>query len=69
MNAIAARDRKPIEVMRPRLPSAAWLLSYLRRIDVSRTYTNWGPLASELECGCPRISDSRRAVRRCLLQL
>ena len=38
-----------IEVLRPLLPDAGRLLSYLRRIDATRTYTNWGPLASELE--------------------
>ena len=38
-----------IEVLRPLLPDAGRLLSYLRRIDAARTYTNWGPLASELE--------------------
>jgi dTDP-4-amino-4,6-dideoxygalactose transaminase len=36
-------------VLRPRLPVASRLLSYLRRIDSNRTYTNWGPLACELE--------------------
>ena len=38
-----------IQVLRPLLPDAGRLLSYLRRIDAVRTYTNWGPLASELE--------------------
>ena len=38
-----------IQVLRPLLPDADRLLPYLRRIDASRTYTNWGPLASELE--------------------
>ena len=40
-------DRIP--VLRPLLPDAGRLLSYLRRIDARRTYTNWGPLTSELE--------------------
>ena len=35
--------------MRPRLPSAEQLLPYLRRIDATRVYTSWGPLALELE--------------------
>ena len=39
-----------IPVLRPLLPQADRLLPYLRRIDASRIYTNWGPLASELEC-------------------
>jgi len=38
-----------IQVLRPLLPDAERLLSYLRRIDAGRTYTNWGPLASDLE--------------------
>jgi dTDP-4-amino-4,6-dideoxygalactose transaminase len=38
-----------IPVLRPRLPSAERLLPYLRRIDATRVYTNWGPLALELE--------------------
>src|SRR5688572_24971077 len=38
-----------LQVLRPLLPDAGRLLSYLRRIDAVRTYTNWGPLASELE--------------------
>jgi dTDP-4-amino-4,6-dideoxygalactose transaminase len=37
-----------IPVMRPQLPSADKLLPYLRRIDNSRTYSNWGPLVTEL---------------------
>ena len=38
-----------IQVLRPLLPDAERLLSYLRRIDACRTYTNWGPLTSEFE--------------------
>ena len=40
-------DRIP--VLRRLLPDAGRLLSYLRRIDACRTYSNWGPLASEFE--------------------
>ena len=45
------RDRnvREIPVLRPLLPAAAQLLPYLSRIDSGRCYTNWGPLASELE--------------------
>jgi len=39
----------PIPVLRPLLPTADRLLPYLKRIDASRSYTNWGPLVSELE--------------------
>lgn len=38
-----------IPVMRPRLPSAAQLAPYLKRIDAARLYSNWGPLNGELE--------------------
>ncbi|HTO27193.1 MAG TPA: DegT/DnrJ/EryC1/StrS family aminotransferase, partial [Devosia sp.] len=38
-----------IPVMSPRLPSGDRLLPYLRRIDASRIYTNFGPLVLELE--------------------
>jgi len=38
-----------VPVMRPRLPLQSALAPYLRRIDESRTYTNFGPLHLELE--------------------
>ena len=44
-----ANEDGRIQILRPLLPDAGRLLSYLRRIDTNRTYTNWGPLASELE--------------------
>jgi dTDP-4-amino-4,6-dideoxygalactose transaminase len=37
-----------IQVMRPRLPPAERLLPYLRRVDQTRIYSNWGPLEREL---------------------
>lgn len=43
------RDVPGIPVLRPRLPSAERLLPYLRRIDSSRVYSNWGPLVAEFE--------------------
>ena len=47
-----------IPVLRPHLPTAERLLPYLRRIDGTRFYTNWGPLCSELEqTALPRTSD------------
>jgi dTDP-4-amino-4,6-dideoxygalactose transaminase len=42
-------DGERIPVLRPRLPDTDALLPYLRRIDASRQYTNWGPLALEFE--------------------
>jgi dTDP-4-amino-4,6-dideoxygalactose transaminase len=38
-----------VPVLRPQLADADRLLPYLRQIDTARIYTNWGPLASELE--------------------
>jgi dTDP-4-amino-4,6-dideoxygalactose transaminase len=38
-----------VPALRPLLPDADRLLPYLRQIDTARIYTNWGPLASELE--------------------
>jgi dTDP-4-amino-4,6-dideoxygalactose transaminase len=38
-----------IPVMKPRLPSAERLAPYLKAIDSSRMYTNYGPLALSLE--------------------
>jgi dTDP-4-amino-4,6-dideoxygalactose transaminase len=39
----------PIPAARPFLPTAERLLPYLRRIDATRIYSNWGPLSAELE--------------------
>jgi dTDP-4-amino-4,6-dideoxygalactose transaminase len=38
-----------LPIMRPKLPTSDRLMDYLRRIDASRFYTNFGPLALELE--------------------
>lgn len=38
-----------VPVQRPQLPSADALIPYLRRMDASRIYSNYGPLALELE--------------------
>jgi dTDP-4-amino-4,6-dideoxygalactose transaminase len=38
-----------LPVMRPRLPGADALLPYLRQIDASRIYGNYGPLATDLD--------------------
>jgi len=40
---------KIIPVARPLLPNTDSLIPYLRRIDASRIYTNFGPLVHELE--------------------
>ncbi len=38
-----------LPVMRPKLPVSDRLIGYLRRIDASRLYSNFGPLACSLE--------------------
>ena len=40
---------QPIPVMRPKLPVAECIAPYLRQIDASRIYSNFGPLARSLE--------------------
>ncbi len=40
---------RPIPVLRPRLPAFERLEPYLRRIDETRIYSNYGPLSLELE--------------------
>lgn len=39
----------PIQLLRPDIPRAEEILPYLREIDASRWYTNFGPLVSRLE--------------------
>ena len=51
------QDPEPTQVLRPRLPLAERLMPYLRRIDATRVYSNWGPLASEFES---RLADHFR---------
>jgi dTDP-4-amino-4,6-dideoxygalactose transaminase len=45
---------KYVPALRPQLPSADQILPYLRRIDATRIYSNWGPLSAEFEA---RICD------------
>lgn len=47
--ATPALDSGVVPVLRPRLPRAEALLPYLRRMDASRTYSNFGPLVREFE--------------------
>ncbi|MCX7041900.1 MAG: DegT/DnrJ/EryC1/StrS family aminotransferase [Gammaproteobacteria bacterium] len=44
----------PVRVLRPLLPRAEKLLPYLRRIDASRIYSNFGPLVLEFEARLSR---------------
>ena len=41
----------PVQVLRPILPSVEALLPFLRRIDATRTYSNYGPLWNEFSTG------------------
>jgi dTDP-4-amino-4,6-dideoxygalactose transaminase len=43
------KPRNVVPVLRPQLPPSDRLLPYLRRIDESRVYANWGPLVGDLE--------------------
>lgn len=52
-----------IPVMRPQLPTADELLPYLRRIDESRYYTNFGTLLRELEA---RLGDLYAIDKSCV---
>jgi dTDP-4-amino-4,6-dideoxygalactose transaminase len=47
--AEAATPTGNVPVLRPLLPKAEQLLPYLRRIDATRIYSNYGPLVLELE--------------------
>jgi dTDP-4-amino-4,6-dideoxygalactose transaminase len=38
-----------IAVMRPKLPAAAAIARYIEKIDTARTYSNFGPLNTEME--------------------
>jgi dTDP-4-amino-4,6-dideoxygalactose transaminase len=44
-----ARPSEPLVIARPQLPNADALLPYLRRIDDTRWYSNFGPLLTEFE--------------------
>lgn len=44
----------PVRVLRPLLPRAEKLLPYLKRIDASRIYSNFGPLVLEFEARLSR---------------
>lgn len=68
------------QVCRPLLPTAARLLPYLKSIDHSRWYTNWGGLAKALErrlsalfClaeyGCTTTSNATDAITAALIAL
>lgn len=42
-------ENRTIPVMKPRIPSAKQVIPYLRRMDESGTYSNFGPLIGEFE--------------------
>jgi dTDP-4-amino-4,6-dideoxygalactose transaminase len=47
--AAFANPEEHVPALRPHLPSADRILPYLRRIDATRIYSNWGPLSAEFE--------------------
>jgi dTDP-4-amino-4,6-dideoxygalactose transaminase len=57
------RMNRTIPVMRPRLPNTDQLLPYLRRIDATRVYSNFGPLTIEFQ---NRLSDHFGVSRECV---
>jgi dTDP-4-amino-4,6-dideoxygalactose transaminase len=58
------RPQLPIPVFRPQLPKSNDLLTYLRRIDETRIYSNHGPLLLELEHRlCDRLGMPTGGVR------
>ena len=48
--------------MRPKLPTSDRLIDYLRRIDASRFYTNFGPLALALEDRLAKFKQPKRVI-------
>ena len=56
----------PIPVLKPDMPSVDDLLPYLRRIDESQQYANFGPLCLELErrlaANCAALSEQPVAL-------
>ncbi|MBA4792213.1 MAG: DegT/DnrJ/EryC1/StrS family aminotransferase [Phenylobacterium sp.] len=53
-NDLLAKPCAPMPVARPELPTAEALLPYLRRLDETRWYSNFGPLLTEFEA---RLAD------------
>lgn len=48
MERLVEQTFETVEIFRPLLPSADAILPYLKRIDTTRWYANFGPLESEL---------------------
>lgn len=48
-NAPLSKPFEPVPVARPELPKAEAVLPYMRQIDESRWYSNFGPLLTEFE--------------------
>jgi dTDP-4-amino-4,6-dideoxygalactose transaminase len=46
---------RKIPVLKPRQPTADEIVPYLRRIDATRIYSNWGPLVLELRARLSRL--------------
>ncbi len=53
-----ATDANEIPVLRPLLPTSELILPYLKRIDAERVYSNFGPLALELQSRLAELFDT-----------
>lgn len=58
--------RDPIPAARPRLPGADAVLPYLRRMDDSRQYSNFGPLLREFEARLAMRFEAATQVVTCV---
>ena len=55
-------DRGQIKLLVPSLPSATEILPWLKEIDASRQYTNFGPLCRLLERELAKLANAPFAV-------
>lgn len=62
----AAEPSEPLAIARLELPQADALLPYLRRIDISRWYSNFGPLLTEFEARLAARFEPRTQVVTCV---
>jgi dTDP-4-amino-4,6-dideoxygalactose transaminase len=64
-SAPVAEPRKPVLIAQPELPKAEALLPYLRQIDDSRWYSNFGPLVTAFEAGLASRFDRKTQIVTC----
>jgi dTDP-4-amino-4,6-dideoxygalactose transaminase len=66
VSAPVAEPRKPVPIAQPELPTAEALLPYLRQIDESRWYSNFGPLLTAFEAGLAARFDPDTKIVTCV---